>query len=134
MYNFLVSFLLLIASGSAAAATPSELQASLAAQAKAANPGFTGFDAARGRTFFADSHGGDWRCSTCHTANPANVGKHEVTGKLIKPLAPAANAERFTRPDKVEKWFKRNCNDVLKRNCTAQEKGDLLTYLLSVQG
>lgn len=60
------------------------------------------------------------------------MGKHSVTGKPIDPLAPAANPERFTNPAKVEKWFKRNCKDVLKRECTPQEKGDVLTYLLSI--
>mgnify|MGYP000380230261 CR=1 FL=1 len=49
------------------------------------------------------------------------------------PLAPAAHAERFTRADKVDKWFKRNCNDVLGRACTAQEKGDVLAYLTSLK-
>ena len=34
---------------------------------------------------------------------------------------------------KVAKWFKRNCNDVLDRECTAQEKGDVLSYLLTVK-
>jgi hypothetical protein len=48
-------------------------------------------------------------------------------------MAPAANAERFTDTAKVEKWFKRNCNDVLDRACTPQEKGDVITYLLTVK-
>jgi hypothetical protein len=30
---------------------------------------------------------------------------------------------RYTDPAKVEKWFKRNCTEVLGRVCTAQEKG-----------
>ncbi len=60
-------------------------------------------------------------------------GKHAKTGKLIKALAPAANADRFTDAAKVEKWFKRNCNDVLDRACTPQEKGDVLAYLLTVK-
>ena len=111
----------------------SVLQARLAAEAKAADPRFAGFSAERGRSFFASRHGGDWSCATCHTDNPAAAGSHKVTNKPIEPLAPAANAERFTRADKVEKWFKRNCNDVLKRACTAQEKGDVIAYLLTVR-
>jgi hypothetical protein len=47
-------------------------------------------------------------------------------------MAPKANEERFTEPKKVAKWFKRNCNDVLDRECTAQEQGDVMTYLLAV--
>lgn len=133
MYGILIPFLIIATQGSALAETPAELQARFAAEAKSADPAFAGFDAERGRSFFASRHGGDWSCSTCHTDNPAAAGKHEVTGKPIDPLAPAANSRRFTRLAKAEKWFKRNCNDVLKRSCTAQEKGDLLTYLLSVE-
>ena len=47
----------------------------------------------------------------------------------IAPLAPAFNPERFSDPAKVEKWFRRNCNDVLSRECTAVEKADVLAYL-----
>jgi hypothetical protein len=75
----------------------------------------------------------EWSCASCHTQNPLSVGKHAKTGKDIAPLAPAANAERLTSPDKVEKWFKRNCNDVLGRTCTPQEKGDVLAFLLSLK-
>jgi hypothetical protein len=96
-------------------------------------PGFKGFSAARGETFFKTRQGGEWSCASCHTDNPAAQGKHAKTGKVIKPLAPAANAERFTDMAKVEKWFKRNCNDVLERVCTPQEKGDVLAYLLTIQ-
>ena len=39
----------------------------------------------------------------------------------------------FSDAAKVEKWFKRNCGDVLNRACTALEKGDFLTYVLSVR-
>ena len=61
------------------------------------------------------------------------MGKHSETGKKIDPMAPSANAERFTDPKKVAKWFKRNCNDVLDRACTPQEQGDVLSYLLAVK-
>lgn len=98
----------------------------------ASTPGFQGFSAANGETFFKTKHGGEWSCSSCHTDNPAALGKHAKTDKLIKPMAPAANPERFSDLAKVEKWFKRNCKDVLERECTAQEKGDVMTYLMSV--
>lgn len=45
---------------------------------------------------------------------------------------PAFNPERFTNTAKVDKWFKRNCNDVLSRECTATEKADLLAWLLQL--
>jgi hypothetical protein len=101
--------------------------------ARQIEPGFKGLSAERGAQFFKSTHGAEWSCASCHTASPAAQGKHVRTGKLIAPLAPAANAERFTNPDKVEKWFRRNCNDVLNRACTASEKGDVLAYLMTVK-
>jgi len=114
------------------AETPVEVLGSFKGEA-AGTPGFQGFSADRGESFFKTKHGSDWSCSSCHTDNPAEQGKHAKSDKAIKPLAPAANAERFTDMKKVEKWFKRNCNDVLDRECTAQEKGDVLTYLLATR-
>ncbi len=110
---------------------PQDFLAQFAAQAKEDHAAFSGFDASRGEQFFKSRHGGEWSCSSCHTDDPTATGKHAVTQKAIEPLAPSANPARFTTPAKVEKWFKRNCKDVLKRECTAQEKGDVLTYLLS---
>ena len=101
--------------------------------ARQIEPGFKGLSAERGAQFFKSTHGAEWSCASCHTASPATQGKHVRTGKLIAPLAPAANAERFTNPDKVEKWFRRNCNDVLNRACTASEKGDVLAYLMTIK-
>ena len=54
-------------------------------------------------------------------------------GKVIKPLSPNANPARFTDEAKVDKWFKRNCNDVLGRECTTQEKADVLAWLMTVK-
>jgi len=102
-------------------------------QSAAETTGFQGFSAARGEQFFKSTHGNDWSCSTCHTQNPAAQGKHAKTSKIIQPLAPAANADRFTDQAKVDKWFKRNCNDVLNRACTPLEKGDVLTYLMTLK-
>lgn len=112
---------------------PQDFLGDFKAQAKQQDPGFTDFDAARGRQFFNSQHGADWSCSSCHTDNPLSAGKHIVTQKIIEPLAPAINAERFSNPSKVEKWFKRNCKDVVNRECTPQEKGDVLSYLLTLK-
>ncbi len=114
------------------AETHNEILASIQKEASG-TPGFQGFSAARGESFFKTKHGNEWSCSSCHTENPAVSGKHAKTDKVIQPLAPSVNAERFTDPGKVAKWFKRNCNDVLDRVCTPQEKGDVLTYLLTVK-
>jgi len=116
----------------AAAATPAEIQKNLESDARASTPGFSAFSAQRGKQFFNSAHGNDWSCASCHTASPVATGKHAKTGKEIAPLAPAANPQRFADAAKVEKWFKRNCNDVLGRVCTAQEKGDVLAYLMSL--
>lgn len=70
-------------------------------------------------------------CTTCHTADPSKQGK-TVVGKVIEPISPAVNKERFTDPKKVEKWFKRNCEWVLERECTSKEKGDFITYMMSL--
>lgn len=75
--------------------------------------------------------GEDRSCSTCHTSDPAKSGKTKV-GKVIEPMSPAVNKNRFTDPAKAEKWFKRNCMWVLERECTAAEKGDFITYMLSL--
>lgn len=68
-------------------------------------------------------------CVTCHGEDPRQPGRHAITGKPIAPLAPSVQPGRFSDPEKVEKWFKRNCTWSWGRECTAQEKGDFLTYL-----
>ena len=71
-------------------------------------------------------------CTTCHTSNPAASGKTPV-GKVIEPMSQAVNKERFTDPKKVDKWFKRNCEWVLERECTPKEKGDFITYMTTLK-
>ncbi|MDE2259989.1 MAG: DUF1924 domain-containing protein [Betaproteobacteria bacterium] len=72
-------------------------------------------------------------CTSCHTENPINPGHHAITGKIIQPMAVAVNPERFTDSAKVEKWFGRNCKEVLGRACTPNEKADLIAYLSEVR-
>jgi len=115
----------------ACATTPAEVQSNLETAARASTPGFSGFSSGRGQRFFNSTHGNDWSCASCHTATPSGAGKHVKTGKRIAPMATAANPRRFTDAGKVEKWFRRNCKDVVGRVCTAQEKGDVLAYLMS---
>jgi hypothetical protein len=115
-----------------AAETPLDIQQSLETAARRESAQFDGFSAPRGEAFFKSAHGRQWSCASCHTTNPLDPGRHAKTNKAIAPLAPQANRERFTRPEKVEKWFRRNCNDVLGRPCTAAEKGDVLVYLISL--
>ncbi len=87
---------------------------------------------ARGQAFFTRTHGREWSCSSCHGALPVQAGKHASTGKALAPLAPALDAARFTDAAKTEKWFRRNCNDVLGRECSAGEKADVLAWLLTL--
>lgn len=89
-------------------------------------------DAERGRSFFTSRHGGEWSCASCHRDAPLTVGKHAKTGKAIDPIAPVANAAAFTDTARVDKWFRRNCKDVLGRECSAGEKADVLAYLLGL--
>ncbi len=119
--------------GTPAAQTPATLARHYEAIARSESPAFTGFSAARGRALFESTHGNDWSCTSCHTRDPLAEGRHAKTSKPIAPLAPAANPDRFTGVDKVDKWFRRNCNDVMGRACTAQEKGDVLAYLMSLK-
>ncbi len=89
--------------------------------------------AERGKVFFAAKHGNDLSCASCHGAPPTAPAKHASTGKAIDTLAPAFNPARFTETAKVNKWFTRNCKDVLARECSAIEKADVLAWLASLK-
>jgi cytochrome b len=81
------------------------------------------------RAFLDEKSGEKRKCSLCHTEDLRRTGKHAVTGTLIEPLAPSANAKRLTDAEHVEKWFLRNCKWTLDRECTPQEKGDFLMMI-----
>ncbi|MEX0697061.1 MAG: DUF1924 domain-containing protein [Dongiaceae bacterium] len=103
------------------------------AQAKAADAGFAGFAPERGEALFRTRQGTGKpdtpACTTCHSENPTAVGENIRTGKAIEPIAVSANPKRFTNADDVEKWFGRNCREVLGRDCTAPEKGDFIAFM-----
>jgi mono/diheme cytochrome c family protein len=113
-------------------ATANPVQDTYRAAAKQENPAFKDFSAAAGQKLY-NTKGAELSCASCHTDSPKAAGKHATTAKEIAPLSPSVNAKRFTDAANVEKWFKRNCNDVFKRACTAQEKGDFIAYVLSVK-
>lgn len=131
-----ISFMLLaLIQPLAALAGPVEDQlGNYAKAAKSANPAFSGFAAERGKTLHTKSFGGGKpdtpSCTSCHGPDARAAGK-TPSGKKIEPVAISATPARYADPAKVEKWFKRNCNEVLGRECTPQEKGDWLTYVLS---
>lgn len=99
-------------------------------QAEGAGP----FDAARAevmwtRNFTHPKADQPRSCASCHTDNLKADGKHARTGKPIEPLAPSVNPQRLTDAMEIEKWFGRNCKWTFGRECTAQEKGDFLSYM-----
>ena len=104
------------------------------AAAKAENSAFSGFSAELGKAFFLAKHDTSAdtpSCTTCHTADPTKAGQTRA-GKDVAPMAVSKTPDRFTDAEKVEKWFTRNCQSVLGRACTAQEKGDFITFMASL--
>ena len=123
---------LLSGTGFAHAAAPTDFLAQFEQEARRATPGFAA-SPTRGEQFFNTVQGKDWSCATCHSRDPRSIGKHATTGKPIEPMAPAVNAERLASERAVEKWFRRNCNDVLGRVCSPAEKADVVAYLISIK-
>lgn len=89
----------------------------------------------RGQRFYNTNFGRDLglSCAACHGSVPTKDGKDAVTDKKISPFAPASNATRFTEATKVEHNFRLNCSDFVGRDCTAAEKADLLSWLLTLK-
>ena len=126
---------LLLASLAAHAETPQQVRQTYASEAVSQQSGFAP-SAKRGEALFRQRFAINDKmpgCTSCHTDSPLNAGQHAVTGKNIRPLAVAANPERFSDPAKVEKWFGRNCKEVLGRACTPAEKADFVTYMSEVR-
>lgn len=88
--------------------------------------------AERGQAFFTTKQK-EHSCSSCHGPVPVGMGKNVETGREIKPMAPAANPERFKDPARVERFFNRQCNFVYGRACTAGEKADVIAFLISLK-
>lgn len=126
------AFLAMTFAGASAAGPREDQLARYASAAKAANPGFAGFSADRGKALYSQNFTGGKpdtpACTTCHGKDPRAQGRN-LMGKAIEPVALSAAPARYTDAAKVEKWFKRNCNEVLGRECSAQEKGDWLSFV-----
>ncbi len=118
----------------ATAAPRDDILGQYAAAAKTASPAFSGFSAKRGETLHLSKFTGGKpdtpSCTTCHGESPRGTGRTPA-GKSIDPVAVSLSPARYTDPAKVEKWFRRNCTEVLGRECTPLEKGDWLTYVIS---
>src|SRR5207344_1675410 len=150
----------LLAAGALLAATPEQILEDYAAQARSDDPSFAGFSAERGAVFYREPHvikgAGVWSCSSCHLKDPRfSVRAHRTDipcrachvindwehpdpkhakKRCIEPFAPSANAHRLDDPQRVETFLKLNCVLLLKRECTALVKGDVITWMRSVQG
>jgi len=85
-------------------------------------------DADRGRQLWYASVD-ERSCASCHGAKPVQFGKHLKTGKSIEPMAPSVNSTRYQSAKKIEKWFLRNCKWTFGRECSLQEKADILSWL-----
>ena len=114
---------------SAALAATSPAVDGLLAQYRTAGAGPA--DAARGEALWKQTNpapdGGKARsCAMCHGTSLASPGQHATTGELIEPMTAAG---RLTDPAKIEKWLLRNCRWTLGRECTPQEKSDVLVFL-----
>jgi hypothetical protein len=135
MHKLIITSLILIGSFENVAHAENVLQY-FETQALKENPKFTGFNTDEGKRMFfferTKSTGEKVGCTTCHTNDPKATGKTRAN-KLIEPLAPVANAERFTDTGQVEKWFQRNCKDVFERPCTTNEKGNFVKFILSIK-
>lgn len=116
------------------AATPNDILQTLTAETRLRERGFVP-SAGRGEQFFRNAfkQGEAEACTACHTPDARNPGQHLRTHKMIEPLAPVANQQRFTDSAHVEKWFKRNCKEVLGRTCTSAEKADFVVYMIEVR-
>lgn len=123
----------MLSASAAAADTPAGFMARYAQQAGVA---VSALSPARGEALFRSEHpgrsGAAQSCASCHTPNPKQAGQTRV-GKRIEPLAPSANPARFTDAVQVEKWFRRNCTDVLQRECSAREKGDFIAWISQIR-
>lgn len=117
-----------------------ELVERYAAIAKMQDANYAGPSAADGKTFFnreviqfkgaSNKAAKAIACASCHTANPADVGKHIATGKKIQPLSPVVNTKRFNDIEKVEKQFNKHCHEVVGSDCSALEKANYIAFLL----
>ena len=126
-----IALAITLCTGAASLADPAR-DALLAGYEKAAGQPLS---ADRGEAFFRASHQGGKAatpaCTTCHTTDPKSAGRTRA-GKVIEPMAVSVNPKRFVDPAFVEKWFGRNCSSVLGRECSAQEKADIVAWLASL--
>ena len=145
---------------SSLADTPQEILENYAVQAGAEDTSFSGFSAERGEALYREPHvikgAGVWSCASCHLKDPRySVRAHRTDipcrachvindwehpdpkhakKRVIDPFAPSANPMRLTDAHRVDSFLKLNCLLLMQRECTAREKGDVIAYLLTIEG
>ena len=104
-------------------------------EAKEQNPSFVDFSAKNGEILFKTENIGKENkklsCVSCHGSDLRQKAQNIFTGKDIDPLAPSVNKARLSDVKEVKKWLKRNFKDVFLREGTAEQKGDVLYYIMS---
>ena len=104
-------------------------------EAKEQNPSFVDFSAKNGEILFKTENIGKENkklsCVSCHGSDLRQKAQNIFTGKEIDPLAPSVNKARLSDAKEVKKWLKRNFKDVFLREGTAEQKGDVLYYIMS---
>jgi len=99
------------------------------------NKDFKNFEYQRGEDIFTSKHIGKKNklisCVSCHGIDLTENGNNIHTNKIISALSPYSNNERLVKVKSVKKWLRRNFRDVYKREGTAQEKGDVLLYIMN---
>ena len=129
----ILACMVIVLSSNSQAGVREDQLAQYASAAKLASPAFAGFSAERGKTLHTQNFTGGKpdtpACTSCHGKDTRSAGR-APSGKAIEAMAVSATPARYTDPAKVEKWFKRNCTEVLGRVCTDQEKGDWLSFML----
>jgi len=138
--------------------TPDQILERYTELAKKEDPAFAGFSAEHGHELYLQKRVlpvvGAINCASCHMADPReeiiahkskvlcrechviNDSEHpnpkDAKLRKIPPLAPSANPKRLTDFDHVDEFLKPNCKLVIGRECTTQEKGDIIAWLISV--
>ena len=104
-------------------------------EAKDQNPSFVDFSAKNGEILFKTENIGKENKKlsfvSSHGNNLSQKAQNIFTGKDINPLAPSVNKARLSDVKEVKKWLKRNFKDVFLREGTAEQKGDVLYYIMS---
>lgn len=104
-------------------------------EAKEQNPSFVDFSAKNGEILFKTENIGrenkKLSCVSCHGSDLRQKAQNIFTGKDIDPLAPSVNKARLSDAKEVKKWLKRNFKDVFLCEGTAEQKGDVLYYIMS---